>query len=110
MSLSPTALCTISVLADLTSGTAKEGKHDAHQLWLGLVSGSPPGEVAFAHVRSHEFKISVHFWEPKKALLPLPDSVAYITGSVSVIANVLELELDIRATSIRGYVSTSYPS
>ena len=61
MSVSPTTLCTISVLADLTSGAAKEGKPDAHQLWLGSVSGSPPEHLIFAHVKSYEFKVKVHF-------------------------------------------------
>lgn len=105
MSVSPTTLCMISALADLTGGAAKEGKHDAHQLWLGSVSGSPPEQMIFAYVKSCEFKIKVHFWEPKKALRPLPDSVAYITGSVSFIADTLEPELEVQATSIRWYVS-----
>ena len=106
MSLSSTTLCTISVLADLTSGAAKDSKPDAHQLWLGSVSGSPPEQMVFAHVKSYEFKIKVHFWEPKKALHPLPDSVAYLTGNVSFIADAQEpnVELEVRATSIRGYV------
>ncbi len=49
-----------------------------------------------------------------KALHPLPESVAYITGSVSFIADALELEpelepgleLEIRAMSIRGCISS----
>ena len=32
MSVSPTTLCTISVLTDLTSSAAKEDKPNAHQL------------------------------------------------------------------------------
>jgi len=113
MSVSPTTLCTISVLADLTSGAAKEGKPDAHQLWLGSVSGSPPEHLIFAHVESYDFKVKVHFWEPKKALHPLPESVAYITGGLSFIADAQEpglepeLGLEIRATSIRGCVRLS---
>jgi hypothetical protein len=109
MSASPTALCTISVLADLTTGAAKEGKHDAHQLWHGLVSGSPPEQTVFPHVQCHEFKAEVHFWEPKKDLHPLPDSVVYITGSMSFVANALEPELEVRATWVRGYVSNVLP-
>jgi hypothetical protein len=37
----------ISVLADLTSGVAKEGKHDAHQPWHALVYelGIPPHKL-----------------------------------------------------------------
>ena len=61
MSVSPTTLCTISVLADLTSGAAKEGKPNAHQLWLGSVSRSPLEHLIFAHVKDYEFKMKVHF-------------------------------------------------
>jgi len=61
MFVSLSTLYMISALADLTSGTAKEGKHDAHQLWLGSVSTSPPKQTIFAHVKSYEFKIKVHF-------------------------------------------------
>jgi hypothetical protein len=97
----------VSALADLTSGATKEGKHDAHQLWLGSVSGSPPEQMIFAHVKSYDFKIKVHFWEPKKALHPLPDSVAYIAGTVSFMADTPDLELEVRATSIRWYISAT---
>src|SRR5208282_1589537 len=96
MSVSPTTLCTISVLADLTNGAAKEDKPDAHHLWLGSVSGSPPEHLIFAHVQSYEFKAKVHFWEPDKALHPLPESVAYIIGSVSFMVNALEPEPELQ--------------
>ena len=101
MSVSLTTLCMISALVDLTNGAAKEGKYNAYQLWLSSVSGSPPEQMIFAHVKSYEFKIKVHFWEPKKALHPLPDSVAYVASSVSFIANTPEPELEVQATSIR---------
>jgi hypothetical protein len=67
--------------------------------------------MVFAHVKSYEFKIRVHFWEPKKALHPLPDSVAYIAGSMSFISNAPNnLELEVRTTSIRWSVSPPYAS
>jgi len=50
ISMSPTTLYIISVLADFTSSTIKEGKPEAYQLWLDLVFKSPLKHLIFAYI------------------------------------------------------------
>ena len=97
-------ISTITLNVELSNGGCDEkisSQYKAQQRWYSEVDVTPPDEKVVDNVQDATYKTEVTFWEPRAALRPVPDSLAFVTGQFFWVVTGLEVILSIRANPIR---------